>query len=69
MKKVTTKAKAIELTEQEQANIEAKRLEDKKATEVAGKIQEILTKNGMQLQVDPRSPLNNLAIMIVPARQ
>jgi len=70
MKKATSKAATkIELTDQEKATIEAKRLEDKKAQEVATKIQEILTKSNMSLQVDPNSQLKALSIMIVPARQ
>lgn len=61
--------KKVELTEQEQANIEAKRLEDKKSQETAAKIQKILTEDKMQLQVNPNSPLNNLSILVLPARK
>tara|TARA_R110000803_G_scaffold58765_3_gene116993 strand:+ start:1045 stop:1254 length:210 start_codon:yes stop_codon:yes gene_type:complete len=63
------KLSKVELTEQEEATIEAQRLEDKKKSEVAEQIGKILTDNGLQLMVNPNSRLNALEIMLTPARQ
>ena len=58
----------VELTQEEQANVEAKRIENKKISIVAEQIQKILVDNKVQLQVNPQSRLNSLEIIIAPLR-
>ena len=58
----------VELTQEEQASVEAKRIENKKISIVAEQIQKILVDNKVQLQVNPQSRLNSLEIIIAPLR-
>ena len=61
--------KKVELSEQEIANIEAKRVEDKAIQATADKISAVLQEDKMQLIVNPNSPLNNPSILVQPVRQ
>tara|TARA_R110000803_G_scaffold71579_2_gene134881 strand:+ start:374 stop:580 length:207 start_codon:yes stop_codon:yes gene_type:complete len=68
MKKIKENMSKVELTQEEQANVEAKRIENKKISIVAEQIQKILVDNKVQLQVNPQSRLNSLEIIIAPLR-
>jgi CRISPR/Cas system Type II protein with McrA/HNH and RuvC-like nuclease domain len=65
-KEMNPEVKEIELSKEEREVLEQRREVSKRQSECSEKINEVLQEFGMDLVVNPNSPLNNLQLTLVP---
>ncbi len=63
------KEKPVEITKEEQEILDQRREAIKRENECSAKINEVLQEFGMNLVVNPNSPLNNLQIIVTPKQK